>query len=362
MKNMAKTGTKKISLVLLAIAALTVPAFSAAATNKNIASQAFELRTTGHTEEAIDLLTRTIAEDTGNARSQFELARCYFWTMMHGTESGDLTLKQKQQAMKGKLLSSKKAIQKAIKTDPENARYHFWAGIIGTYNAIYDAHSIWTIPSLPFDSIATFNNYEKAVKLKPDYHQARQNLMGLYDRLPWFCGGNKSKAKKQLEKLEKLDPVYGARARCEIQPYKQPEEMIAIWQKVADAYPENAKAHAGLADAYMSAEKMDKASVHIDKAIALDPSCNISLLEYARRFSASKKYIKAEQVLNRFLESKPQPPVPLRAYAFRKIAKLKDKQGLHQEAEKLKKQAHQLDPVNVPSIRWLPVEDLLTAP
>ena len=362
MKNMANTGVKKTILVLLLTVVLAVPVFSVVKVDKSIAGQAFELRMTGHTKEAIELLTKDIADGSANASVQFELARCYFWTMMHETESPNLTLKQKQQAMKGKLQSSKKAIQKAIKADPKNPRYHYWAGIIGTSNTIYDAHSIWTMPGLPFDSIGTINHYEKAVKLKNDYYQARQNLMGLYDRLPWFCGGNKSKAKKQLKQLEKLGSVYGARASCEIHPRKQPEEKIAIWQKVVDAHPENAKAHAGLANAYMNAKKMDKASVHVDKSIMLDPSCNISLLEYARRFSAMKKYKKAEQTLNSFLESKSQPQIPLRAYALRMLAKVKDKQGLHQEAEELKKQAHQLDPVNIPSIRWLPVEDLFTAP
>ena len=363
---------RKIMLILVCVVvgyaaqvlfAIEGPSKKASVSNKpNVAMQAFELRMTGHTKEAIELLTKTIAEGSGNATSQFELARCYFWTVMHETESPTLTLKQKQQAMKGKLLSSKKAIQKALKADSKNPRYHFWAGIIGTCDTIYNAHSIWTIPGLPFDAIGTIKNYEKAVKLKPDYHQARHNLMGLYDRLPWFCGGNKSKAKKQLEQLEKLGPVYGAKARCEIQPRKQPEEKIAIWQKVVDAHPENAKAHAGLADAYMNAGKMDKASVHVDKAIMLDPSCNIKLLACARRFSALKKYKQAEQALYRFLESEPQPSVPLRAYAFRRLAGLKNKQGLNQEAEELKKQANQLDPVSIPSIRWLSVEDLLMAP
>ncbi|MFC1676362.1 hypothetical protein ACFL3G_04790 [Planctomycetota bacterium] len=195
-----------------------------------VAMQAFELRMAGNVDKAIELLKKAVAEYPGNGPAQFELARDYFCTLMDRVEHTEGTLKQRKKAMKKQLTLAEKAIKKAVKADPANPRYHYWAGRIGTYNVVYDAHSIWTMPAVPVDSINVIKSYEKAIMLKPDFHQARQELMGLYDRLPWYCGGNKSKAQEHAKKLEQMDPIYGARARCEIRPRKSPEEKTAIWK------------------------------------------------------------------------------------------------------------------------------------
>ena len=172
----------------------------------NVAAQAFELRMAGRVNEAIELLEKAVAADPENGPAQFELARDYFSTTMDSVERTEGTLKQKQKAMKDRLRSAQKAIEKAIKADSDNPRFHYWAGKIGTYSTVYDAHFIWTMPAVPLRSIDAIKSYEKAIKLKPDFYQARDELIGLYDRLPWYCGGNKSKARKHAKKLEQMAP------------------------------------------------------------------------------------------------------------------------------------------------------------
>jgi tetratricopeptide (TPR) repeat protein len=327
----------------------------------SIATQAFELRMTGQVEKAMKILEAEAAANPKNAEALFELSRDRFCTIMNDVEGSEGTLKQKQKAMKDKLQSAQKAIKQAIKADPDNARYHYWAGIIGMYNLVYDAHFIWTMPAMPFDSSNMMASYEKAIDIKPDFHQARLTLMGCYDRLPWYCGGNQSKAEQHAKKLEQMDPVYGAKARCEIRPKKTPEEKIAIWEKVAAKLPNNADAHEGLADAYMNAGKIDKAIVHIDKALELDTSCRMILLDLARYYSSSKEYDNAEKAICHFTDSEPKPPIVLQACALRQLAGIKKRQGNNDEAQILEKKADELDPTNLPPIQHVPA-DLFVAP
>lgn len=207
-------------------------------TNKvDVALQAFELRMAGRVDEAIELLEKAVDENSENGPVQFELARVHFRTTMDSVGRTEGTLKQKQKAMKNKLKLAQKAIEKAIKADPANPRYHYWAGKIGTYLTVYDAHFIWTMPAVPIRSINFLKSYEKAIMLKPDFYRARHELIGLYERLPWYCGGSKSKAKEHAKKLEQLEPE-PEEDDLLIPPPKQPKTRVGIYDSraVAIAY------------------------------------------------------------------------------------------------------------------------------
>ena len=200
----------------------------------NIATKAFELRMAGRVKEAMELLEKAVAANPGNGPAQFELARGHFYTTMDSVGRTEGTLKQKQKAMKDKLRLAQKAIEKAIKADPANPRYHYWAGKIGTYNTVYDAHFVWTMPAVPIRSINAIKSYEKAIMLKPDFYQARHELIGLYERLPWYCGGNKSKAKEHAKKLEQMESVSGDDDLLAAPP-KQMKTRVGIYDSRAVA-------------------------------------------------------------------------------------------------------------------------------
>jgi len=203
----------------------------------NIAMEAFELRIAGRIDEAMVLLEKAVAANPGNGPAQFELARVHFCTTMDAVGQTEGTLKQKQKAMKAKLKLAQKAIERAIKADPANPRYHYWAGKIGTYLTVYDAHFIMTMPAVPVRSINFIKSYEKAIMLKPDFYRARHELIGLYERLPWYCGGNKSKAKEHAEKLEQIEPESDDDDLL-IPPPKQMKTRVGIYDSraVAVAY------------------------------------------------------------------------------------------------------------------------------
>lgn len=357
------------------VAGLALSAFAGAdkANNSkaesNVAMKAFNLRMEGRVDEAKVMLEKAVAQNPDDAPAQFELARDYFYTLMDHTDEETMELKQKQKAMKDQLNRARKAIKKAVKAEPTNPRYHYWAAVIATYKAIFDAHSVLTIVGLPFEANNSIKSYEKALKLKPDYHQARQELMGLYDRLPWYCGGNKSKAEKHAKKLEQTDPIYAARARCEIRPRKEPPEKIAIWKNIVIKLPNNAKAHVGLAAEYINAndfkkavEHLDKAVEHLDTTIDSGHSYNLKLLDLSRRYCRAEAYDKAQKVLSRFDELESPPPTVMRAWVLRQLADINRNQGNEQAAEAFEQEADKLDSTNWPEFRWMPPGDFYTPP
>lgn len=212
----------------------------------------------------------------------------------------------------------------------------------------------------------TVESFKRAVELKPDFHEARLSLMGCYDRLPWYCGGSKSKAKEQAGKLEQADAVYGARALCELRPVKKRAEIIDIWTKVVTKFPDNAAAHAGLARVYMHngdlpAEDMEKAEEHIKKALELDPSKSRILLDLAWHYGQSKQLKKAEKAVRDYLEINSAGSASMRAYALRWLGLAQKMQGKDDEGKETLKKARQLDKYLWPT-RVPPPEDLFVAP
>ncbi len=317
---------------------------------ENIAMRAFDLRMAGKVDEAKELLEKAAAEKPKDASIQFELARIYFYI---SSETLDLDLAQK-------------TIEKAVELKPDNARFHYWSGEIAMYNGIIKMRDFWGRLAMPGQMKKAVRHFKRAVELKPDFHQARLELMGMYDRLPWYCGGNKSKAKKQVEKLEQMNAVYGARGRCEIRPRKSRAEKIALWQEVVTKFPDNAAAHAGLARVYMHngdfpAEDMEKAGRHIKKALELDLSKSRILLDLAWHYGQGKQLEKAEKAIRDYLEIESVGPASMRAYALRWLGLAQKMKGKNEESKETLKKASQLDKYLWPT-RVPPPEDLFVAP
>jgi len=159
-----------------------------------------------------------------------------------------------------------------------------------------------------------------------------------------------------------MDPVYGAKARCEIQPRKTSKERTAIWEKVVADLPNSPGAHAGLAREYMRKRAWGRAAAHVDQTLRLDPSRAIILLELGVRYRRATKHFKeAEEAIQRYMRLVPPPPAALRAYALRELARIHRQQGSQKTAEALTKQANKLEPGRLSPI-WPQPADMYVAP
>lgn len=94
----------------------------------------------------------------------------------------------------------------AVKLSPQNAEYNRWLG--RAYGAKAEqSHSFFLARKVK-------QAFEAAVRLAPGNIAARRDLMQYCVEAPWIVGGDKDRAKQQIDAIAALDPVEGRLARA----------------------------------------------------------------------------------------------------------------------------------------------------
>jgi tetratricopeptide (TPR) repeat protein len=93
----------------------------------------------------------------------------------------------------------------AVKLDPQNAEYTRWLG--RAYGAKAEQSRSF------FLARKVKQAFEAAVHLAPTSIAARRDLMQFLVEAPWIVGGDKGKAREQVDQISKMDPVQGHLAR-----------------------------------------------------------------------------------------------------------------------------------------------------
>jgi len=308
------------ALVFLAAALFAVScgaprSYGETAETNHSALEAFNLRMSGKLEEAGRVLNKALKADRENSRALFESARLSF-------------------AMKD-IDSAQKSIRKAIKQDPDNARYHYWSGIFAVYGGVKKHHKLLTVLGMPGQFSRARKSFGKTIKLKPDHYEARLRLIELYQRLPWMLGGRTSKAREHVQELEQLDPIYGAKGRCTI--LATTDEREALWGNVVAEHEDDAVAHRELGRILRLAGKKQEAIVHFSKALELAPDWKDVLLDLARCHQTAQYY-------QQYLDSVPALPLPKRVRIMRWLGNLEKERGNTKKAEHLLEQVEILAP------------------
>ena len=340
-ETMSKPRTAALVTVAVVFAAAICGTEGATNRAKNSVSQAFELRMAGKVDEAKDSLTQLLAEDPKDATAHFELARVHFYTM--------------------ELDRALKEVEEAVALRPDNARYHYLKGMTEAYNMILKAHDPKTRGDMKLLAKKSLESFRRAVELDPKDHEARLQLINLCLKMPPEDGGGRAEAEKLVKQAETLDAVGGAKARCMLLGGRATEQQRDVWKKVVAKQPNSAGAHEGLGRAWLSLGDTNKAISHLDKALKLDPARSVILVDLARHYFFAKEYDKAERTAKRYLDFKPEPIIPMRAYSTFMIAKIHKVQKHHERAEELLVQARKIDPHLWQAVRH-PPEVLFTAP
>jgi tetratricopeptide (TPR) repeat protein len=343
-----------------------------AAPREDVAVAAYDLRMSGRLEEAKAMLLAALAKDPKNARLHFELAR----TAMHGLLPQDPVTDPKaaDASIRASVKLAAKAIEKAVDAEPDNPRYRYWAGMIHMYGSTSNMHSVWRWPMMPGGMKKSLKQYEAALALDPDYHEARFEVAGLYDRLPAILGGSKKRAEAHITELEARDEVWAARAKSArnvvtengTQRRVTDDERMAAYATLIEARPDDANLQESLAKECLrryrsqpeNADNLANLEEHIAKTLALDSSRTGILYEWGRALVANKDYAKAEEVARRYLATK--PVAPLEARAMRLLSQICEAQGRTEEAARLGEAANALHPVA--SLPDLPEKELFGPP
>jgi tetratricopeptide (TPR) repeat protein len=127
----------------------------------------------------------------------------------------------------------------AVRLAPQHAEYNRWLG--RAYGAkAEESHSFFLARKVK-------QAFEAAVRLAPLNIAARRDLMQYCVEAPWIVGGDKDKAKQQIEAITAIDPVEGRLARA---AYLTAEKQ---WKTAENEYVAMLDQHPAHIDPYMEA-------------------------------------------------------------------------------------------------------------
>ncbi|UCD75042.1 MAG: tetratricopeptide repeat protein [Phycisphaerales bacterium] len=314
----------RITLTAVLASAVCVSAALATDTEPTPARQAFNLRMEGKSDEAAALLRRSLEANPDDALTWFELARTEFYHFQ--------------------LDEATETIARAIELAPDNADFQYFAGIAAGCNAVDKFHHQNATTEGEQQLANAIAAFRQAVTIDPDHHDARIMLINMLVETPKAQGGDAAEAEKHAQALEALDAVRGVEARCMLMGDDRPEAAIELWKKTVDSHPDRADAHAGLARALLSTGDLEAAAAEIDKAMQVDSKQRNLLLALCRQLVSAEDRAGAEKAAQRYLETEPLLPAPMRAFGMFYLAVLQKQQGNRDRADALLAEAQQIDP------------------
>jgi tetratricopeptide (TPR) repeat protein len=152
----------------------------------------------------------------------------------------------------------------AVKLDPQNAEYNRWLGRAYGGKA-EESHSFFLARKVK-------QAFEAAVHLAPTDIPARRDLMQFFAEAPWIVGGDKQKAKEQVEAISKMDTAEGHRARADFfAADKKWKEAEAEYLLAVDAHPRDIDAYMAAAEFFEGRRDARQIDRVLDAARRVDP-------------------------------------------------------------------------------------------
>ena len=297
--------------------------------------KAFELRMSGKVDEAKALLESVLAKDSTVAMAHYEMARLKHYMMVG---SGEMNID-------GTFASA----SKAVTYDPENVTYAYFKAITGFMKAFMAMHT--------GDQGAIKNNIsetcillENVLALKPDYCEPMLYLVEIYGMLPAEMGGDSLKALAWAGKLAATDKYFGARAKAALTP--EGNSMVKFWedQIILNGRTPELLRQAGIACLFE--DKPEQAEKYFEEAMKSDPSKNTGMLDLGRyhmmkvmqnRELAATELPLAKAFMEKYLETTPEPVVPLKSYTLGLLGRIEMFSGNQAAGDKLMEEAAALD-------------------
>src|SRR5215813_4143804 len=127
----------------------------------------------------------------------------------------------------------------AVKLAPRNPEYQRWLGRVYGAKA-EESRSFFLVRKVK-------QAFETAVRLAPRSIEARRDLMQYLAEAPWIVGGDKSKAREQVQAISDIDPLEGKLAQA---AYLATEKQ---WKAAESEYVSIIDQHPAKIEGYMEA-------------------------------------------------------------------------------------------------------------
>lgn len=210
--------------------------------------RAIELFGRGEYRKADDLLSTQSDSSEDSAEIQFWLGKTY------------LKIREWDNAVK--------AMQKAVKMKPSNARFRLWLG------RAYGARAENSLIGFG-DARRVIREFKKAGELDPENITIRFDLLEFYAQAPGIVGGGKDKAWVEAKRISELNSVRGFTARATIYEHEKKWDLAEkeYTQATVD-YPFDADAHKDLAQFFLGRKNYERTLASAQKALELNPLSN----------------------------------------------------------------------------------------
>jgi tetratricopeptide (TPR) repeat protein len=151
----------------------------------------------------------------------------------------------------------------AVKLAPQNAEYNRWLG--RAYGAkAEESHSFFLARKVK-------QAFEVAVRLAPGNIAARRDLMQYCVEAPWIVGGDKDRAKQEIQAITALDPVEGRLARAAyLTAEKQWKAAETEYLAVLDQHPQHIDAYMEVSEFFAGRKDPSNLERAVDAASRVD--------------------------------------------------------------------------------------------
>jgi tetratricopeptide (TPR) repeat protein len=261
-----------ISWILLSLVALSALSHAAA-------TPAADLLASGHADDAVALLQKTVGVSPNDAAAFNLLCRAYY---SYGAWDQGIN-----------------ACEKSTALDPNNSNYHLWLGRV--YGEKADSVSFFSAASWAKKARAEF---ETAVKLNPENIEARGDVSEFYIEAPGFMGGGTDKAEDQAQAVEKLFPAKAHWIRARIAEKKKDYPTAEKEYREAIQSRDNSGTWLDLASFYRHRERWPEMEDAINHAVSgkIDPP--EALMEAGESLIRTGRNLpKAAELLRQYLNS-----------------------------------------------------------
>ncbi len=326
---------KKLICLLIPMSLIFVSCIFAGMDPDKKAEAAYWLRMNGKVDAAKGLLDSILSDDSTFAIAYYEKARLNHYLLIGG---GQVSISD--------ILTP---ASKAVQYDPSNVTYAYYKALITFFNAFF-AMETGQGDIKPHVENAC-REFEKVLAMKPDYCEAMLYLVEFYGLLPGDMGGDSAKAASWADKLATLDGYFGAKAKAVLS--KEGTDLVKYWEDLLALNGKQPNYLMEAGKACLFAGNPEKAEEYFNEAIQSDQEKNILILDLARyhimkvmqnQEVAATELPLAKTYIEKYLNTKPEPIVPLKAYATGWLGQIEMFRGNQAEAEKRIGEAKALDP------------------
>ena len=228
---------------------------------------------------AVKTLTAALLESPKDSSLQYWIARSYY----------------ELQDFDNAISHAEAAVQLA----PQNAEYNRWLG--RAYGGKAErSHSFFLARKVK-------KAFEAAVRLAPHNIAARRDLMQYCVEAPWIVGGDKQKAREQIEAIAGLDPLQGGLARAAyLATDKQWKAAEAVYLSIVNQQPPNFEAYMEAADFFAGRkdeENLERTLVAASSLDARDP--RIAYYRAVCLILSGTEFATAEKLLRNYIANVP---------------------------------------------------------